>query len=196
MPTEILLIDGLLLVILAVAAVTDVRDGKVYNWLTYPAVLLGLILHTVVPAPAGLGLGTSALGILVAAGPLFAAYLAGGIGAGDVKLMGVVGAFLGPWPGLYVLLYSCLVGGVMAVSMLIYREGIPGLLLRLVPGRATQGSPSDSARPGAESHAEAAEAAPLRIPFALAMLLGAGWVVAERALGTTLLDQLLGGGRA
>ena len=50
-----LALDVPLLAVVVLAAWTDVRDGKVYNWLTYPAALAGLLLNAAVRPP-GLGL--------------------------------------------------------------------------------------------------------------------------------------------
>src|SRR5207248_19483 len=77
----------------AVAAVTDVWKFKVYNALTLPLVLSGLLYHAVVGGWAGL-LG-SLLGCLFGFAILFAFFLMGGMGAGDVKLMAAIGAWLG-----------------------------------------------------------------------------------------------------
>ncbi|MFV1959997.1 MAG: prepilin peptidase, partial [Planctomycetota bacterium] len=92
-----LVFDLPLLLVLGLAVWTDVRDGKVYNRLTYPAALLGLVLNATVRPP-GVGLGQASLGLAVGFIPLFLAFAVGGLGGGDVKLMGAVGAFLGPWP--------------------------------------------------------------------------------------------------
>ena len=126
----------LLTAVAAVGAVWDVRTGRVPNTLTYTAVLAGVALNALLPAPAGLGLGAAALGILVAAGPLFLVYLAGGLGGGDVKLMAAVGAFLGPRDSVYALLYACVAGAVLSIATILWKEGIGGAWLRLQIGRA------------------------------------------------------------
>ena len=77
-----------------------------------------------------LGLITGVGGTAVGIGVFLPFYLAGGMGAGDVKLMGTVGAFLGPK---YAFLATglCLgAGGVLAVIILISRGGLKDLLVR------------------------------------------------------------------
>ncbi|MFU8803584.1 MAG: A24 family peptidase [Bradymonadaceae bacterium] len=104
--------------ILAVAAFTDARQRKVFNWLTYPAFVAGLILHTIVMGWSGLGAGLIAgvlalfLGILLL--PL------GWIGGGDIKLLAVVGAFLGLKGLGEVFFYSVLCGSVLGLMMALF----------------------------------------------------------------------------
>ena len=169
-----LVLDVPLLAVVVLAATTDVRDGKVYNWLTYPAALAGLLLNTVVRPP-GLGLGQAALGLAVGFVPLFLAYAAGGLGGGDVKLTGAVGAFLGPWATLYALLYTFLAGALFCLLLIVAREGLGGLASRLLHLRTVE---SGEGRPG------------LRFPFAVAVLVGVVWLLVEQHLGSSVLDAL------
>ena len=39
---------GLLVIVLVTAAVTDLRTGQIFNWLTYPAILIGIAFWTIV----------------------------------------------------------------------------------------------------------------------------------------------------
>lgn len=169
-----LVLDVPLLAVVVVAAWTDVRDGKVYNWLTYPAALAGLCLNAALRPP-GLGLSQAALGLLVGFVPLFLAYAAGGLGGGDVKLTAAVGAFLGPWAMLYALLYSFLAGALCCLLLIVAREGLAGLGARVLRLRTVEGG---EGRPG------------LRFPFAVAVLVGVVWVLVEQHLGSSLLDAL------
>lgn len=181
-----LALDIPLLVIVLVAAVTDVRRGRVYNWLTYPAAVLGLVLNMLLPA--GIGLGSAFLGLLVGFVPLFLAYLSGGLGAGDVKLMGAVGGFLGPHAAAYALLYTCIVGAVLCLMLIIAREGFAGIWLRLFGGRKGKQAP-DSDLPDDDLPND--DLPELRFPFAVAVLLGVVWLLVEQYVGQSLIDQLL-----
>lgn len=82
----------LALIICAICAYTDWRNGKVYNLVTYPAITAGLVLSffSLDPDPTQSLIG--AFGGLLIYG-LF--WLTGGLGAGDVKLMVAIGALLG-----------------------------------------------------------------------------------------------------
>ncbi len=106
-------LSGALLGIVAVAAIFDLRTHRIPNWLTFPSLLLGLILQFVFSGRAGLVAG--ALGVLVGAGIFLLPFLLGGMGPGDVKLMGVVGAFLGPAGALWAALFAGVAGGVIAL---------------------------------------------------------------------------------
>lgn len=76
---------------LGIAVVTDWREHKIYNKLLVPAFFLALLLHTF---QGGLsGLTSSLLGAATGFALLLLPYLMGGMGAGDVKLLAVIGAF-------------------------------------------------------------------------------------------------------
>lgn len=80
----------------AIAAFTDIRRFKVYNVVTFPAMLLGLAYHTF--APTGAGFAASFAGLFVALGIMVAPYLLGAFGAGDVKFFMALGSILGVAP--------------------------------------------------------------------------------------------------
>ncbi len=97
-----------------VAAVTDVWKFKVYNALTIPLLVSGLLYHGFRAE-----LSDSLVGILFGFAALIALYLVGGMGAGDVKLMAAIGAWLG-WPlTFYVFIASSLAAGVYAVLLVV-----------------------------------------------------------------------------
>jgi prepilin peptidase CpaA len=105
-----------------IAAATDIWKFKVYNALTLPLLLGGLTYHA---ATAGWsGLATSSLGLLFGFAALLVFYVMGGMGAGDVKLMAGIGAWLGMPLTFYVFVASGLAGGVYAVALLVFRHGL------------------------------------------------------------------------
>ncbi len=83
-----------------VAAVWDLRTKRLPNWITVPAFVAGVIFHVVLGAVtqtpwlsgAGHGLLSALAGFATGFLPLMVLWLTGGGGAGDVKLMGAVGA--------------------------------------------------------------------------------------------------------
>ncbi len=105
---------------LIVAAVIDGMKLKVPNWITFPMILSGWVYATVTFGWEGLG--ASLLGTAVGLGLLLPAYAIGGMGAGDVKLLAGVGAWMGPITTIYAFCVSALVGGVIAVAMVLYRR--------------------------------------------------------------------------
>jgi prepilin signal peptidase PulO-like enzyme (type II secretory pathway) len=76
-----------------IGSVHDVRERRIPNRVTGPAMVAGLVLHTVLGG--WHGLGDSALAGLIAGGIFLVFFLAGGMGAGDVKLMAAVGCIAG-----------------------------------------------------------------------------------------------------
>jgi Flp pilus assembly protein protease CpaA len=93
-----------------IGAVSDLRGFRLPNRLTLPLVLSGLLWH--LACGAADGLTRSACGLLIASLPLLPAWAAGGMGAGDVKLMSGIGAWLGALFALQVLILAGLAGWV------------------------------------------------------------------------------------
>jgi len=105
--------------VLVVACYTDLAVKKVYNWLTLPGMLLGLTLHA---GFQGLpGLTDSLLGCGLAWIVFGTAYMVGGMGGGDVKLAGAIGALGGVSLAFWSIIYSGLVGGMMALVLLVWQ---------------------------------------------------------------------------
>ncbi len=103
--------------VLLIAAITDVRFHKIPNWLTYPSVIVAFIYHISLKGLDGLLFSIEGVGIGVIALGIF--YFMGGTGAGDVKLMGVVGGFLGPKGAFVAFLFSSIVGGIYSLMLMV-----------------------------------------------------------------------------
>src|SRR5919198_3378786 len=101
-----------ILVVTGLAVRADVRTRRIPNLLTGPAVLLGLVAHLAMGGTAGLS--SSALGMAAAGGLLLPGWLMGWMGAGDVKLMAAVGAWLGFPLGVFAALATLMAGGGVA----------------------------------------------------------------------------------
>ena len=119
-------VPWLVTIVLVVAAVIDGIQLKVPNWLTFPFVISGWIFSTAYVAWTGglwyEGLGYSLLGTVVGLALLLPAYAIGGMGAGDVKLLAGVGAWVHGWHTFYAFCATCVVGAVLAVGMVLYRR--------------------------------------------------------------------------
>lgn len=111
----------LLTAVLVIAAVIDGWKLKVPNWITFPLIISGWIYSTV--AFGWMGLGWSIAGTAVGLALLMPAYAIGGMGAGDVKLLAGVGAWVGATTTLYAFCVSAVVGGVIALIMVLVRRG-------------------------------------------------------------------------
>lgn len=107
-------------VALVVAAVIDGWKLKVPNWLTFPLILSGWIYSGL--AFGWEGLGYSVLGTAAGLAMLLPLYAIGGMGAGDVKLLAGVGAWVGTTVTLYSFCLSALIGGVIAMAMVAWRR--------------------------------------------------------------------------
>ncbi len=105
--------------ILILAAWIDGKELRVPNWITFPMVLTGLIFSTYMGGWGGFGAGM--LGMVVGLLTLMPLYAVGGMGAGDVKLMAGIGAWLGWQITLYAFCVSVIVGAIMAVCMVLWR---------------------------------------------------------------------------
>lgn len=108
------------LVIVSAALVTDIRSRRIPNWLTLPSVAIGFIYHGIT---GGLhGLAYSASGLVLGCALFMVFYFLAGMGAGDVKLMGAVGALLGPHGVILSALFTALAGGVYAIVLLAWNN--------------------------------------------------------------------------
>jgi prepilin peptidase CpaA len=110
----------LLSLILIVAAVIDGWALKVPNWLTFPLVFAGWTAAAY--AHGFYGLGWSMAGTAVGLGLLLPAYSIGGMGAGDVKLMAGIGAWVGATTTFYAFCVASIIGGLIAVAMVLVRR--------------------------------------------------------------------------
>jgi len=108
------------LAIAVVGATVDVRQQRIPNWLTYPGLLLGIILRFAFLGWHGL---TTALGgALLAGGIVLLFYLVRAMGAGDVKLLAAVGSFVGPRQAFVILLATAIAGGILALVYALLRR--------------------------------------------------------------------------
>lgn len=118
-----------LALLLLAAARQDLKSATIPNALVAVGIVIALLLHGLVPrgdgflspTPGGLGLLKALLGAAIGFAVLFPAYLVRAMGAGDVKLMAMVGAFLGPDDILPALVGTFLAGGVVALAVALAR---------------------------------------------------------------------------
>jgi prepilin peptidase CpaA len=134
-----------LLVLMAVVVWTDVTRHRIYNWTTYPGILAAWALNSLGDLLAWGGfvsaerlqklgwiaLGPSLFGFLLCGGLMLACFVFFRIGGGDVKLMAMIGAFLGPQEGLEALLWTFVLGGCLGLILLIWRVGAWRLMVRV-----------------------------------------------------------------
>ena len=118
----------ILLLLLVIAAGIDLQSHRIPNVLSLGGIVLGIALQGWASGYSGIiaGIGGAAVGI----GIFLPFYLTHGMGAGDVKLMGAAGAFLGPTNALLATGLSLGAGGVLALVILLIRGGLGSLARR------------------------------------------------------------------
>lgn len=118
-----------MLVLTAIAAVTDLRQQKIFNWTTYPGILAGLGLQGLEGGWPGFEDGL--LGLLVCGGIMLACFVFfPDLGGGDVKLNAMLGAGLGVNDGILAMLWTFVIGFAAGLAMLIWNVGALQLVRR------------------------------------------------------------------
>jgi prepilin peptidase CpaA len=152
------------ILITGLAVYTDIRWGKIFNYLTFPALLAGLAINSI-----GGGLD-GAIWSLEGVALGFALYIVSALfgrilGGGDIKLLMALGALQGPYFLAWAIFYTALVGAALAIGVGLYR-GVLGRRLRYLVAsiylRLSQGVPM-------EMHETAGSP---RLPYAIAIGLG------------------------
>jgi prepilin peptidase CpaA len=128
----------LLLALVLVATATDLAWHKVYNWTTYPGIVAAIGLsgaRSLLEATAvvegaqldwltRLPVDDCLIGLVVCGLLMLVCYVVfPGIGGGDVKLVAMLGAFLGPYQGIEAVLWTFVFGGCVGLIVLIWRVG-------------------------------------------------------------------------
>lgn len=124
-----LILLALLAAILTIISLIDYRSHRIPNVIVLPLLLFGLVYYTVIGQWAGLLYSAKGMGIgfLV----LFIPYLMGGMGAGDVKFMSALGALLGPQQVFSVFLFAAILGGFVALAVMIKKRTVVDTFKRL-----------------------------------------------------------------
>lgn len=112
---------ALLLSLVSVAAWFDIKSRRIPNWLVLVGLIASFIFQTLFNSSGSFsGFKAWGLGLLVGFGLFLPLYLLRSMGAGDVKLMAMVGAFIGPMAALEVVLTTLIVGGVLALAVALW----------------------------------------------------------------------------
>lgn len=106
-----------LMALLGVAAWFDIKERRIPNWLVLTGLISSLGIQLLFSTG---GFSVWSLGILAGFGLFLPLYLVHAMGAGDVKLMAMVGGFLGPAAALGVVLTTLVAGGVLAIAVALW----------------------------------------------------------------------------
>lgn len=113
-----------------VAALGDVRERRIPNALTFPLLIVGLLWSAWFSGWSGLG--EAVLACLLLGGPYVLLFVFAGGGAGDAKLMGAIGAWLGLKQSVVVLLCVAAAGVVMAVVKAVSQRRLKFVLTNVL----------------------------------------------------------------
>ncbi len=123
------------LIVVTLCAISDVTEHRIYNRVLLPTLLLAFLLNSLF---AGLhGIVNSLLGLVLGMAILFPLYFLRGTSAGDVKLLGVVGALLGPEGAMIAGIATICFGGVLGILFVVWRviEPILGAQIAQIIGQ-------------------------------------------------------------
>lgn len=117
---------AILIVIVVTATWIDIREHRIPNWLVAIGLLMAIGYHAL--SPFGQGTTFTVAGFALGFFALVPLYIMGTMGAGDVKLMGMVGAYLGATAGIDAVLATLIAGGILALIASAYKRALPQLL--------------------------------------------------------------------
>lgn len=161
---------SMVMILSCLGALWDIRTRRIPNWLTLPALLAGIVSSVFWGGAAGPV--WSVVAAIVVAFPAFVLFAFAGGGAGDVKLLGALGSWLGLREGLIVLACVAAAGVVCGVVTALLRRRGAGLLVNLwrIVGGLTLAL---SSRRVAEAHAVMPDEKQMQtMPYAVPILLG------------------------
>jgi prepilin peptidase CpaA len=115
-----------IVLISALACVIDLRERRIPNWLTFGAALAGLVFQ--VSTDGAVGLQNAALGWIAGAAVFFVVFALGGLGAGDIKLLAALGAWVGPVDVLWLCAYTAIAGMALAIIVSLWVGYLPQAL--------------------------------------------------------------------
>ncbi|RQD73600.1 MAG: prepilin peptidase [Candidatus Syntrophonatronum acetioxidans] len=125
-----MVINFVLLILLISSVIFDLTQKKIPNFLTFPVILFGLIFHTA----SGMfnGLLFSLWGFLLGIGLFLIPFMVGGMGGGDVKLLGAIGALKGTEFVFIATFYTAICGGVIALIYLALKGELINTLKKVL----------------------------------------------------------------
>jgi len=103
--------------LLLIAVVSDIKTGRIPNWLVFGGGLYAVLYNAFFPVfPGDIGILFALGGLGVGLGAMLPLHFFRAMGAGDVKLMAMAGAFLGASATFGAVMATFVAGGVLAVS--------------------------------------------------------------------------------
>jgi len=146
-----------------IGATSDVRARRIPNWLTYGSLAAALALSGILGSWHGLGQALG--GLLVGGGVFFLLFLVRGMGAGDVKLMAAVSAWVGLRQSVSLLLATALAGGIVGLGYVVFHRRTASTLVNA--GELLRFHLASGIKPHPELSLESQAA--LRMPYGVAI---------------------------
>jgi prepilin peptidase CpaA len=115
-----LIFDILLIATLIICCITDLKVRKIYNKVIFPILFSVFLLHLILNGFTGLKV--SILGFIAGIIILIIPFVLRGIGAGDVKLLALIGAIKGSGFAFNTALYMFMIGGIIALVIIIFHS--------------------------------------------------------------------------
>ena len=164
-------------IFVALCVIAGVRTRRIPNAISGSAMLLGITLNTAYMGTAGLLDSLAGLGVTV--GVLLWPFAMGGIGGGDVKMMGAIGALLGPRLSLMGLGAGVILGG----AAMVWHLARQGRLREKLMGTATMFQAAAMTRSLDPLRVSAADQGAVALPYSVPLGLG---TLAALAFGVCL----------
>lgn len=123
--------QSVLIALLVIAAISDYRSYRIPNWLTLGGIVFAVVYRSFSARTPVSGFLDASGGFLIGFGIMLPFYVMRVMGAGDVKLMAMVGAFLGIQDTLYAVLCTFIVGGVAAIGLALLKKTFVRMLINV-----------------------------------------------------------------
>lgn len=168
--TSVYLKAAILLILVTVAAGFDLKSRRIPNWLVLVGLVASLILQITFSSFNSFhSFKDWVYGLLVGFGLFLPLYMLRAMGAGDVKLMAMVGSFLDPGSAIGVVLTTLVVGGVLSIAVALWN----GVLQQALTNIRTQLTLTMFKRlSGGSAQLEAMPASAGNLPYAVAIAVG------------------------
>ncbi|MBT8342339.1 MAG: hypothetical protein HKP58_08700 [Desulfatitalea sp.] len=130
-PLNALIPSAVCFVALTLCAATDLLRGRIPNAITVPAATGAVVYHGIVNGPLN-GTLFSLAGLVIGCGLLIVPFAMGGMGGGDVKLLGALGAWHGSADIIHIFVYVGIVGALWSLVKLFRQKCIGAVLRQLL----------------------------------------------------------------